>query len=149
MPTDKEKAAFAKRLKDLLEPLKIRGGTKLAQQFNLRHRGDVEVTPQTAHKWLSGTTIPKPDKLRTLAEWLNVSQHWLHYGPSPGVKARPLARGEKYPLSPETIVLASRIQTLMPRDRYLIEEMVGRFAGEDEEDGEGEPGEDTDQDHEP
>ena len=83
MPTDKEKAAFAKRLKDLLEPLKIRGGTKLAEQFNLRYRGERPVTPQTAHKWLTGTTIPKPDKLRTLAEWLNVKEHWLHYGPPP------------------------------------------------------------------
>ncbi len=84
MPTDKEKAAFAKRLKDLLEPLKIRGGTKLAEQFNLRYHGERPVTPQTAHKWLTGTTIPKPDKLRTLAEWLNVKEHWLHYGPPPG-----------------------------------------------------------------
>jgi transcriptional regulator with XRE-family HTH domain len=133
MPTNKEKAAFAKRLKDLLEPLKIRGGTKLAELFNLRYRGEREVTPQTAHKWLSGTTIPKPDKLRTLAEWLNVKEHWLHYGPSPGANARPLARGEKYPPTPETIELASKIASLMPKDRYLVEEMVERFYGEDAE----------------
>jgi transcriptional regulator with XRE-family HTH domain len=120
-------------LKDLLEPLKIRGGTKLAEQFNLRYRGEREVTPQTAHKWLSGTTIPKPDKLRTLAEWLNVKEHWLHYGPSPGVNARPLARGEKYPPSAETIELASKIESLTPKDRFLVEEMIVRFYGEDAE----------------
>lgn len=134
MPTDKEKAAFAKRLKDLLEPLKIRGGTKLAEQFNLRYRGERPVTPQTAHKWLTGTTIPKPDKLRTLAEWLNVKEHWLHYGPPPGSSNRPHARGEKYPLTPETIELASKIASLMPKDRNLVEEMVERFYGEDTED---------------
>ncbi|MFM2463821.1 XRE family transcriptional regulator [Paraburkholderia sp. RL17-368-BIF-A] len=133
MPTPKEKAAFAKRLKDSLEPLKIRGGTKLAEQFNLRHRGDRPVTPQTAHKWLTGTTIPKPDKLRTLAEWLNVKEHWLHYGPSPGASARPMARGEKYPPSPEIIELASKIQSLTPKDRFLVEEMIVRFYGEDNE----------------
>ncbi|CAB3732415.1 hypothetical protein LMG22037_05706 [Paraburkholderia phenoliruptrix] len=133
MPTPKEKAAFAKRLKDSLEPLKIRGGTKLAEQFNLRYRGDRPVTPQTAHKWLTGTTIPKPDKLRTLAEWLNVKEHWLHYGPSPGATTRPLARGEKYPPSQETIELASKIESLTPKDRFLVEEMIVRFYGEDTE----------------
>ncbi|AXE94079.1 XRE family transcriptional regulator [Paraburkholderia terricola] len=135
MPTNKEKAAFAKRLKDLLEPLKIRGGTKLAQQFNLRYHGERPVTPQTAHKWLTGTTIPKPDKLRTLAEWLNVKEHWLHYGPSPGMNAKPLARGEKYPVTPETIEHASRlvskVVSLNPKDRFLVEEMIERLAGED------------------
>jgi len=134
MPTDKEKAAFAKRLKDLLEPLKIRGGTKLAEQFNLRYHGERPVTPQTAHKWLTGTTIPKPDKLRTLAEWLNVNEHWLHYGPPPGTSARPMARGEKYPATPETIELASKIASLTPKDRNLVEEMIVRFYGEDVED---------------
>lgn len=131
MPTDKEKAAFAKRLKDLLDPLKIRGGTKLAEQFNLRYHGERPVTPQTAHKWLTGTTIPKPDKLRTLAEWLNVKEHWLHYGPSPGASARPMARGEKYPPTAETIELASKIASLTPKDRNLVEEMIVRFYGED------------------
>ncbi|MBC8745234.1 transcriptional regulator with XRE-family HTH domain [Paraburkholderia sp. WC7.3g] len=134
MPTDKEKAAFAKRLKDLLEPLKIRGGTKLAEQFNLRYHGERSVTPQTAHKWLTGTTIPKPDKLRTLAEWLNVNEHWLHYGPPPGTSARPMARGEKYPPTPETIELASKIASLTPKDRNLVEEMIVRFYGEDSDD---------------
>ncbi|ASL43990.1 hypothetical protein bAD24_I10890 [Burkholderia sp. AD24] len=131
MPTKQEKAAFAKRLRDLLEPLKIRGGTKLAEQFNLRYHGERPVTTQAAHKWLSGTTIPKPDKLRMLAEWLNVKEHWLHYGPAPGANARPLARGEKYPPSPETIELASKIESLTPKDRFLVEEMIVRFYGED------------------
>lgn len=133
MPTSKEKAAFAKRLKDLLEPLKIRGGTKLAEQFNLRYHGERPVSAQTAHKWIKGTTIPKPDKLRTLAEWLNVNEHWLHYGPAPGSGTRPLPRGEKYPPTPETIELASKIASLLPKDRNLVEEMIERFYGEDTE----------------
>ncbi|WGS49931.1 XRE family transcriptional regulator [Paraburkholderia sp. D15] len=131
MPTKQEKAAFARRLRDLLEPLKIRGGTKLAEQFNLRYRGERPVTTQAAHKWLSGATIPKPDKLRMLAEWLNVKEHWLHYGPPPASTAKPLARGDKYPPSQETIELASKIALLPPRDRFLVEEMVERLYGED------------------
>ncbi|MGF6769622.1 transcriptional regulator with XRE-family HTH domain [Paraburkholderia sp. GAS199] len=133
MPTVKEKNAFAKRLRDSLEPLKIRGGTKLAEQFNLRHRGAQPVSPQTAHKWLKGTTIPTPDKLQTLAEWLKVEVHWLHYGPSPGVRQRQVPRGEPYPPSPETIELASKIASLTPKDRNLVEEMIDRFYGEDDE----------------
>ncbi|NYH23046.1 XRE family transcriptional regulator [Paraburkholderia bryophila] len=132
MPTKQEKAAFAKRLKGLLEPLKIRGGTKLAKEFNKHYRGE-PVTPQTAHKWHSGTTIPMPDKLRTLAEWLLVTEHWLRYGPSPGMAAKPLAREEKYPPSPEIIELASKIGALNPKDRFLVEEMIVRFYGEEVE----------------
>ena len=133
MPTPEEKAAFTERLKFALQrsPEKVTGATELALHFNLRHRGAHPVSPQTAHKWLTGTTIPKPDKLRTLAEWLNVNEHWLHYGPAPGTSSRPMARGEKYPPTPETIELASKIASLTPKDRNLVEEMIVRFYGED------------------
>ena len=84
MPTVEEKIAFAERLKFAMKraPEKLRGGTDLAMHFNLRHRDGHPVSPQTAHKWLSGRTIPTDDKLATLAEWFNVDKHWLHYGPS-------------------------------------------------------------------
>ena len=50
MPTVEEKAAFAKRLKDALRraPERLKGGTDLARHFNLRHRGEQPVSPQTA-----------------------------------------------------------------------------------------------------
>ncbi|WGS49930.1 XRE family transcriptional regulator [Paraburkholderia sp. D15] len=137
MSTKQEKAAFAERLKGLLEPLKIRGGTKLAREFNKNYRGE-PVTTQTAHKWFTGTTIPMPDKLRTLAVWLNVTEHWLRYGPSPGMTPKPLARNEKYPPSPEVIELASKIGELNPKDRFLVEEMIVRFHGEQAPEGQGE-----------
>ncbi len=50
-----------------------------------------------------------------------------------GLSSRPLARGEKYPPTPETIELASKIASLMPKDRNLVEEMIERFYGEDTE----------------
>ena len=111
MPTSKEKSAFAKRLQDQIARKNIKGGTQLARQFNLLHRGEAPVSPQTAHKWLTGRTIPTSDKLQTLADWLGVGVHWLHYGPPPpvGAKSKPLAPGEKYPLTPEAIELASKI----------------------------------------
>ncbi|MGF6533428.1 XRE family transcriptional regulator [Paraburkholderia sp.] len=129
MPTSKEKSAFAKRLQDQIARKNIKGGTQLARQFNLLHRGEAPVSPQTAHKWLTGRTIPTPDKLQTLADWLGVGVHWLHYGPPPpvGAKSKPLAPGEKYPLTPEAIELASKIEALDPKDRHFLEEFVERL----------------------
>jgi hypothetical protein len=132
MPTSKEKAAFAKRLKDSL-PSELQGGTALAKAFSLLYRNGPAVSPQTAHKWLSGTTIPKPDKLQVLATWLQKDVHWLHYGPAPTGKTKPLGRGEKYPMAPETIELvtqmANRFAGLSPKQRNLVEELITEFDG--------------------
>ncbi|PTB21635.1 transcriptional regulator [Trinickia symbiotica] len=136
MPTAEEKAAFSERLKFALlrSPEKVTGGTQLALHFNLRHHGEHPVSPQTAHKWLTGRTIPTDDKLQTLAEWLRVDLHWLHYGPPPNAAAsatpKPLPRDEKYPLTPETIELASKIEALSPHHRYLVQELVAQFYGD-------------------
>jgi len=74
MPTFEDKTAFAERLKFAMKraPEKLKGGTELALPFNLRHRGEHPVSPQTVHKWLSAHTIPTDDKLQTLAEWFKV-----------------------------------------------------------------------------
>jgi transcriptional regulator with XRE-family HTH domain len=139
MPTVEEKAAFSERLKFALQrsPEKVTGGTQLALHFNLRHHGDQPISPQTAHKWLTGRTIPTADKLRTLAEWLRVDLHWLHYGPPPSAAARvtpkPLPRDEKYPLTAETIELASKIESLSPHHRYLVQELIDQFYGDSAE----------------
>jgi transcriptional regulator with XRE-family HTH domain len=143
MPTNEEKAAFAKRLKLSLrrssEP--VRGPTELALRFNLRYQGNA-VSAQTAHKWLSGRAIPTHDKLMTLAEWLGVNEHWLHYGPPTkqalmageqratyrtpkGASSASRATGKP---TPESLALAERIQTLSPHRRYLVEELVTQLS---------------------
>ncbi len=114
---------------------KLKGGTDLALHFNLRHRGSEPVSPQTAHKWLTGRTIPTQDKLQTLAEWFKVDLHWLHYGPPPSgnpnrAVPRPLSRDGKYPLSPETLELASKVESLSSHHRYLVQELVAQFYGD-------------------
>ncbi len=140
MPTVEEKAAFAERLKFAMKraPERLRGGTDLAMHFNLRHRGEQPVSPQTAHKWLTGRTIPTDDKLHTLADWFRVDLHWLHYGPPPGgagsAVPKPLPRGDKYPLSAETLELASKIEALTPHHRYLVQELVAQFYGDASDD---------------
>jgi transcriptional regulator with XRE-family HTH domain len=136
MPTPEEKAAFAERLKFAMKraPEKLRGSTDLSNQFNLRHHGEQPVSPQTAHKWLSGRTIPTHDKLETLARWFGVDVHWLHYGPPPGnataAVPRPRKLDEKYPLSEESLELASKIESLSAHHRYLVQELIAQFYGD-------------------
>lgn len=142
MPTNEEKAAFARRLALALRrsPEPVRGATELALRFNLRYHGNA-VSAQTAHKWLSGRAIPAKDKLETLAKWLNVNEHWLHYGPAEGriLKAndewavyqavpvnKPGGKGTAKP-SPEALALAAKIQSLPPHRRYLVEELVAQL----------------------
>lgn len=128
MPTIEEKAAFSKRLKLALrrssEP--VQGATELALRFNLRYEGDA-VTAQTAHKWMTGRSIPTNDKLATIAKWLNVDEHWLHYGPALKIESAKsngeIAKVENH-LAPEIINLAAKIQALQPHRRYLVEELV-------------------------
>jgi len=126
MPTNDEKVAFSKRLELALRrsPDPIQGATELALRFNLRYNGDA-ISPQTAHKWLTGRAIPTNDKLVTIASWLNVDEHWLHYGPPPSKPLQPDGKS-KAPVKPsaELIALASKIQNLSSHRRYLVEELV-------------------------
>jgi transcriptional regulator with XRE-family HTH domain len=134
MPTPQEKAAFSDRLKFCMTraPEKMRGATDLANKFNLKFLGE-SVSAQTAHKWLTGRSIPTVDKLQTLAEWFKVDVHWLHYGPPPSgapqIAPKPLAHDEQYPASEESLELASKIEALSPHHRYLVEELVAQFYG--------------------
>jgi transcriptional regulator with XRE-family HTH domain len=141
MPTSDEKAAFAQRLALALRrsPEPVQGATELALRFNLRHAGSA-ISAQTAHKWLSGRAIPTADKLSTLAEWLNVNLHWLHYGPPPATVLHvgeqpesygmPAARQSAKP-SAEAMALAQKIQALSPHRRYLVEELVEQLLRAD------------------
>jgi transcriptional regulator with XRE-family HTH domain len=134
MPTPQEKAAFSERLKFCMTrvPERLRGATDLSNKFNLKYKGE-SVSAQTAHKWLTGRSIPTVDKLETLAEWFKVDLHWLHYGPPPSgvpqTTPKPLAPDEQYPASEETIELASKIEALSPHHRYLVEELIAQFYG--------------------
>lgn len=129
MPTHDEKIAFSKRLEFALRrsPESVNGATELALRFNLRYAGTA-VSTQTAHKWLTGRTIPTQDKLATLAKWLKVDEHWLHYGPPP-VKPEGKAKGKAgrtadVEPSADALDLALKIQSLPSQRRYLLEELV-------------------------
>lgn len=139
MSTQDEKNAFAERLKQALKRSrkKIETAADLALQFNLRHPNE-PITPQAAQKWLAGKSHPTPDKIATLADWLNVSPRWLRYGFAE--KARPQATRllSKEPatssdaFSTDEIALLQRIRSLTEHRRYLITQLVQELALEQE-----------------
>jgi transcriptional regulator with XRE-family HTH domain len=78
-PTN-ESQAFAHRLRAALESSGIRiSPSFVANEFNLRYWGR-SITPHTARNWLMGNSMPTQDKLRVLAEWLQVSPDELRFG---------------------------------------------------------------------
>jgi transcriptional regulator with XRE-family HTH domain len=134
-----EKLAFAERLKLALKrsKKKVETATELALQFNLRHPNDA-ITPQAAQKWLSGKSCPTADKMKTLAEWLNVSAQWLRYG-IPETKPTSLSKtallipaAERVTLDTEELKLITRLRNLPEHRRKLVCDIIEQFAVEQE-----------------
>ena len=77
---DKEKAAFAARLRGALEARGIGASPAvLEKRFNSRYDG-AAVTAQAISGWLNGKSIPKQDKLRVLAAIVGMEPHELLFG---------------------------------------------------------------------
>jgi transcriptional regulator with XRE-family HTH domain len=133
MPELDEKKAFAQRLKQALKrsSKKIETASELATQFNLRHPAE-PITPQAAQKWLSGTARPTVDKIKTLAEWLAVSEQWLRYGVTDMKRSRPpkgaKAGDEAIRPTPEELELLRRLRQLSEYRRQLVEGVIEQFA---------------------
>lgn len=141
MPQD-EKLAFSERLKAALKrsSKRIATPTELAIQFSLRHPNEA-ITPQAAQKWLTGKARPRPDKMETLAEWLEVPAHWLSYGPPRAARRKKAAAevrqtGARYevaePLTKEETRLVLRLRSLSAHQRALVAELVEQLALERE-----------------
>ncbi len=80
MSTSTETQAFALRLRQALDSCGVRlSPTVVANEFNLRYWGR-SITPHTARNWLLGKAIPTQDKLRVLADWLQVGPDELRFG---------------------------------------------------------------------
>lgn len=126
MPTTTEKQAFSKRLALALRRTspRIEGATKLADAMAVLYKDGVTV--QTAHKWLTGQALPSAEKTTLLAEWLNVNEHWLRYGPATNT-GKDKTKKISTPPSEETLNLARQIEALDSHQRYLVEELVGQL----------------------
>lgn len=80
-PASNERTLFAERLH---RALAASGRTSnntidIAREFNDRHPA-LAVTYHAVRKWFCGDAIPKQEKMRALADMLNVRPDWLRYG---------------------------------------------------------------------
>lgn len=75
-----ESLGFSERLRHALDAAGVRPSpTVVAHEFNLRYWGK-SITPHTARNWIIGKSIPMQDKLRVLADWLQVNPDVLRFG---------------------------------------------------------------------
>ena len=75
---------FAKLLRENLKRKfrKIPSAAVLANEFNFRAYDSDTVSRETARKWLSGTSVPRPEKLRVLVKWLRLNIQEIYAPPN-------------------------------------------------------------------
>lgn len=126
MSSSTETLAFAGRLKSALEAAGIRPSpTVIAHEFNLRFWGR-SITPHTARNWLIGNSLPTQDKLRVLAEWLQVAPEELRFGRGPGKLRSQEGEGDDQieSLNLADREMVTRYLTLVPTARRTVREVV-------------------------
>ena len=78
MKTPQQK--FAERLRAAIEKAGYKAGAAvLEREFNQRYFGK-GVTLHGVNKWLKGQSIPRLDKIETLAKWLRIPPEELTFG---------------------------------------------------------------------
>lgn len=111
-----ESQLFAHRLRSIMRaaghPL---SPTLVANEFNLRYWGE-GITVHAARNWLNGVSLPKSDKLRALANWLQVKPQDLMFGPA----ANPVVLGVGEKQDQDTLSLAD--DTMLEKYRSLPHE---------------------------
>jgi hypothetical protein len=124
MVTTNESEAFAERLRRALDGCGVRQSpTLVANEFNLRYWGR-SITPHTARNWLLGKSIPTQDKLRVLADWLQVSPDELRFGQSGGAIRAAEATADPASLSMADREMVRRYLGLDVNDRKTVREVV-------------------------
>lgn len=124
MSSSTETLAFSERLKSALEAAGIRPSpTVIAHEFNLRFWGR-SITPHTARNWLMGNSLPTQDKLRVLAEWLQVAPDELRFGRGPGKLRVQEGDDQIDALDLADREMVSRYLTLVPTARRTVREVV-------------------------
>jgi transcriptional regulator with XRE-family HTH domain len=124
MATATETEAFAQRLKQALEGGGVRASpTVVANEFNLRYWGR-SITPHTARNWLLGKAIPTQDKLRVLADWLQVSPDALRFGSLSTVSKNAAADANFESLDMADREMLHRYLALTVGDRKTVREVV-------------------------
>ena len=131
-----ERIAFSRRLTEALEKGAGMGASPagLARAFNLHFSGR-KITVHAARKWLTGAAIPTQDKLRSLADWLDVSVDWLRFG------GNEMASGKSGQVENGASLednFIHRYLLLPPRERDLVRHFITMMAAEKRGPGAGE-----------
>lgn len=123
MNSSNERIQFCQRLQKALSDAEYSqdSPTQLAREFNLRFAGN-PVTVHAARKWLQGESIPTQEKLRALAEWLEVPAEWLRFGSVEGKGAG--ASDQSASLTPADIKLINLIKQLDEHHQAIVNEIV-------------------------
>lgn len=130
MANSQAREEFSRRLRKALQDrgFRIESPTRLAQEFNGDYP-DRRVTPQAVRKWLNGEAIPSHDKVRALAEWLEVSPNWLHHGEGGA------GHGAQQPTAPYRNLpdqeLIRRYRKLNARQQQAVGEIITALAAKD------------------
>lgn len=128
MSSSNETLAFAARLKTALESAGVRvSPTVIAHEFNLRFWGR-SITPHTARNWLLGNSLPTQDKLRVLANWLQVAPDELRFGRELGKLRAPGSDALIDDLNLADRELVTRYLSLSPHARRTARDVVIALA---------------------
>jgi hypothetical protein len=120
-----ERIEFSERLQQALRNAEYApdSPTQVAREFNLRFPGR-PVTVHATRKWLVGEAIPTQEKLRTLAQWLGVSNEWLRFGGGDaGVSATNAVRQTARDKS-RAMEIIERLKQLDEQHRLAIREVI-------------------------
>ena len=123
-----ETKAFAERLRTALEGSGVRASpTLVANEFNLRYWGR-SITAHAARNWLLGLAMPTQDKLRVLADWLQVNPDELRFGRAEG---KPMQRELDTALGEMSLMdreMMGRYLSLPMPDRKTVRDVVGALV---------------------
>ena len=124
MSSTTESQAFAQRLRLALEVCGVRlSPSVVANEFNLRYWGR-SITPHTARNWLMGNSMPTQDKLRVLADWLQVSPDGLRFGNLLSGGQEGAADSLRGSLNLADREMLNRYLTLSTTDRKIVRDVV-------------------------
>ncbi len=135
MTISNERQEFADRLKSALRQARqlADSPTVLARGFNIRFPGQA-ITVHAARKWLMAESIPTQDKLRTLAQWLQVPADWLRFGGQVSIACEegvaPIDGSMEAivaAMSREDLKLLEALHALEADERRLVRELVELF----------------------
>lgn len=125
MSSIEERRDFSDRLQKALKDADYApdSPTQLSREFNVRFAGR-PITVHAARKWLLGEAIPTQEKLRTLAQWLNVPAEWLRFGSERGESSDGTMDRSGSRLEPRDFAVIENLRQLDEKHRNIVQTMI-------------------------